>query len=126
MAAVPVGGWQNYSASITRFYAVVGATTLVVILLLSAATRLIQMRIRAVAQMSSAINSIEDGFAYYNSDDRLVACNDKYRDYHGGASKLFTTGTRFERPLRDVPESVILRNLALLIGPLSFQRTQSI
>lgn len=100
MAAAPVGGWQNYSASITRFYAVVGATTLVVILLLSAATRLIQMRIRAVAQMSSAINSIEDGFAYYNSDDRLVACNDKYRDYHGGASKLFTTGTRFEDILR--------------------------
>ncbi|MEJ5218717.1 ATP-binding protein [Cognatishimia sp. D5M38] len=100
MAAAPTGGWHNYSVSVTRFYGIVAGTTLIVILLLSAATRLVQLRIRAVAQMSSAINSIQDGFAYYNSDDRLVACNEKYRDFHGGASKLFTAGTRFEDILR--------------------------
>jgi hypothetical protein len=32
----------------------------------------------------------------------------------------------FERPLRDVPESVIFRNLAIRLVPLSFQRTQSV
>ncbi|WP_370232058.1 ATP-binding protein [Cognatishimia sp.] len=100
MAAAPTGGWNNYSASINQLYGIVAGITLTVLIMICAGLRLIQLRMRAVAQMSSAINSIQDGFAYYNSDDRLVACNDKYRDFHGGAAKLFTAGTRFEDILR--------------------------
>lgn len=100
LAAAPFGGWGAQDSELSRVYLIILGATLSVTALALSATRLVQLRVRANAQMTSAINSIKDGFVYYNSDDRLVACNDKYREFHGGASKLLKPGMKFEDILR--------------------------
>ena len=109
IAAAPFGGWAAQGTGFDRFYLVVAGATAVILLLINAATRLVQLRMRAIAQMSSAINSIHDGFAYFNSDDRLVVCNDKYREFHGGSPRYIKPGVKFEDILR---KGVALGNYA--------------
>ena len=100
LAAAPLDGWQPTGGGIRQFHFWVAGATIFVVLGLFVVIRLTQLRIRSDAQMYSAINSIQDGFAYYDADDCLVACNDTYREFHGGAKKLFREGTRFEDILR--------------------------
>lgn len=100
VAAAPFGGWAAQSTGFDRFYIVLAGATALVLLLINGATRMVQLRMRAVAQMTSAINSIQDGFAYYNGDDSLVVCNEKYREFHGGSARIIKPGTKFEDILR--------------------------
>lgn len=100
LAAAPVTGWDPMRDGLTAFHIWVAVGTVFIVLGLFVGIRLAQLRIRSDAQMTSAINSIQDGFAYYDAEDRLVACNEKYREFHGGATKLFREGTRFEDILR--------------------------
>jgi signal transduction histidine kinase len=100
LAAAPLDGWKPTGGGIRSFHFWVAGATIFVVLGLFVVIRLTQLRIRSDAQMTSAINSIQDGFAYYDADDCLVACNDTYREFHGGAKKLFREGTRFEDILR--------------------------
>ncbi len=76
-AAIPTGGWQGPTQLMwnIRFSFLLGA--IVVTLLNWGGLRLMQLRMKAVALLSSAINSIDDGFALYDADDRLITCNAK-------------------------------------------------
>jgi PAS domain S-box-containing protein len=56
---------------------------------------------RAQAQLKAAIESISEGFSLYDSDDRLVLCNDRYgqiRDPDTG--DRISLGTPFEEVIR--------------------------
>jgi PAS domain-containing protein len=50
------------------------------------------------ARLSDAIESIPDGFVLYDAEDRLITCNQAYRDLycpsskHSGLLSLFFTG----------------------------------
>ncbi len=45
-----------------------------------------------------AIEAIEDGFALWDADDRLVLCNGKYREIYAMGEDLFVRGA----PFRDI------------------------
>ena len=50
--------------------------------------------------LEDAIEGLADGFAYFDPDDRLVVCNQRYRDIYQESSAAMVSGTRFDAILR--------------------------
>jgi signal transduction histidine kinase/HPt (histidine-containing phosphotransfer) domain-containing protein len=48
----------------------------------------------------AAIESIDEAFVVYDASDRLLFCNDKYRDVYSGAAEIMVPGNTFETILR--------------------------
>ena len=57
-------------------------------------------RSRARAVLESAIESMSDGFVMWDSEDRLVLCNQQFRDIYTVSSELMRPGARFEDIIR--------------------------
>ena len=55
----------------------------------------------AEQRLMTAINALEDGFVLYDSDDRLVLCNEKYREIYKESADLMVPGGKFEDMLRE-------------------------
>ncbi len=56
------------------------------------------------ARLIDALESIEDGVALYDADDRFVFCNSKYRVKNSVIDHMFVPGMRFEDVIRAVTE----------------------
>ena len=53
-------------------------------------------RLRTVeANLTAAISGISEGFALYDADDRLVVCNERYRQIYAGAAETIIPGAAF-------------------------------
>ena len=50
----------------------------------------------AETHLREAIESIYEGFSLYDSSDRLVLCNSKYREMHARIAHLIVPGAKFE------------------------------
>lgn len=50
--------------------------------------------------LALAIASISEGFAVFDADDRLVLCNDRYKEHYPGLADIFEPGVAFERIVR--------------------------
>ena len=55
---------------------------------------------RSRGLLENALSALPDAFAYYDQDDRLVICNDKYREFYPRSAELMEPGVRFEDLLR--------------------------
>ena len=51
-------------------------------------------------QLDEAIESINEGFVLFDADDRLVRCNQKYRELYAMSSDMLVPGTTFEDLIR--------------------------
>lgn len=51
-------------------------------------------------QLQEAIDALPEGFALYDAQDRLVACNDRYRQVYAASAEAMRVGTSFEAILR--------------------------
>ena len=51
-------------------------------------------------QLVNAIENINEGFVIYDADDRLVLCNQKYKDVYRESADLLTQNTTFEEIIR--------------------------
>lgn len=51
-------------------------------------------------QLLAALEIIDEGFVYYDADDRLVVCNEKYREYYPKSQHMMNPGTKFEDIIR--------------------------
>ncbi len=51
-------------------------------------------------QFRGAIANLQEGFALYDADDRLVMCNDEYRRLHPKTEHILKPGMRFEELVR--------------------------
>ena len=60
---------------------------------------------RARTQTMEAIESVTDGFALYDSDDRLVICNRQYRDMWPGIEDVAVPGATYEDMVRAAVKS---------------------
>ncbi|HUN91816.1 MAG TPA: ATP-binding protein [Burkholderiaceae bacterium] len=56
---------------------------------------------RAEDEMRTAINSLSDAFVLYDAEDRLVICNERYRDLYALTADFLVPGVRFEDALRE-------------------------
>ncbi len=52
--------------------------------------------IQAIMILTSAIESMNDGFVLLDGDDRFVMCNERYREYYPEVVDLLVRGTRLE------------------------------
>ncbi|MEM8793949.1 MAG: ATP-binding protein [Pseudomonadota bacterium] len=50
--------------------------------------------------LSDAIASLPDGFVIYDRNDRLVMCNEKYREFYSKSADLLVPGRTFEEIIR--------------------------
>jgi two-component system, sensor histidine kinase and response regulator len=55
---------------------------------------------RSAALLRGAIDAIDEAFVLYDPDDRLVFCNDKYREIYRTSADLIVPGASFEEILR--------------------------
>ncbi|GAB4427508.1 MAG: PAS-domain containing protein [Chloroflexi bacterium OHK40] len=55
---------------------------------------------RLFAQFRDAVESISDGFALYDAEDRLVYCNRRYREIYSDSADLMVPGRSFEEIVR--------------------------
>ncbi|MFQ5755719.1 MAG: PAS domain S-box protein [Acidiferrobacterales bacterium] len=51
-------------------------------------------------QFRGAIENLQEGFALYDADDRLVMCNEEYRRLHPKTEHILKPGMRFEELVR--------------------------
>jgi len=58
----------------------------------------------ARARLEDALSALSSGFALYDADDRLVLCNETYRDLFCEIREFIEPGARFEDLLRRLPE----------------------
>ena len=64
-----------------------------------------EARQRSEQRLVEAIESISEGFAYYDADDRMVLCNSCYREMlHSGVDADMAPGTSFETIIRNAAE----------------------
>lgn len=54
----------------------------------------------AQARLMAAVGALTDGFALYDAEDRLVLCNERYREIYPKSAAAMTPGTTFEEILR--------------------------
>ena len=55
---------------------------------------------RARSRLFDAIESMTEGFALYDAEDRQVACNEKYREMYSAVGHLLVPGVTFEDQIR--------------------------
>ena len=55
---------------------------------------------RSSALLRGAIEAIDEAFVLFDPDDRLVFCNDKYRQIYAASADLMVTGATFEQIVR--------------------------
>jgi two-component system, sensor histidine kinase and response regulator len=56
---------------------------------------------RAEALLRGAIDAVNEAFVLFDADDRMVFCNDKYREIYASAPDLIQPGNSFEHILRE-------------------------
>ena len=66
----------------------------------TAAVNAIRSADEAEARMITAINTLSDGFVLYDSDDRMVICNETYRTFYPESAPAMTPGALFEDILK--------------------------
>jgi len=57
--------------------------------------------VRSKSQLLSALEIMDEGFVYFDADDRLVLCNEKYREYYPITRHLMKPGVKFEELIRE-------------------------
>ena len=101
LAIAPRHGWASIQHNRTLF--LIAYLSLCVMLLALICMGLWQARRRLEAEsiLSSAIDTIDDGFALFDAEDRLVAFNSKFAEQYAPVSDLLVTGTDFETLVRE-------------------------
>lgn len=66
----------------------------------------------AQTRLGDAIESISEAIALFDSDNCLVECNEKYREYHSASAALIVPGTSYEDIIRAGVESGLFAEAA--------------
>ena len=59
-------------------------------------------------QLIDAIESMDEGIALFDAEDRLVLCNEPFRDAFEGSETPIVPGTTFETMIRHLPRMISL------------------
>lgn len=100
VSIAPADGWtESTVASRVAFLLTLTATALLLVFVFWA-RHLFLAKKRSWEQLAEAIEAIDDGFALYGPDDRLVTFNSRYRTYYDASSDLISVGKTFEEIIR--------------------------
>ncbi|MBO1080459.1 ATP-binding protein [Roseomonas haemaphysalidis] len=102
---VALAGWDRER---TRAYMI--SAGFAVLVLVIAATLIVALRQRERveaersrwrATLENAIDSMTDGFVMWDANDRLVACNSRYKDFYRVSASFITPGAHFDDIMRE-------------------------
>lgn len=100
IASTPSAGWPILSSRAPT----IAGLAVIRILIVCAVLRIILGRIRlqkaAERQLTDAIEALDDGFAVFDPEDRLILSNGRYREIYRKSSDLLFHGAKFEDILR--------------------------
>src|SRR5262245_60974508 len=71
-------------------------------------TRLAEERDHQRRMIETALRTIPDGLVLYDQDDRVVLCNNKFRDLYPGIADLIVPGIKFAEILRAVVDRKLI------------------
>jgi signal transduction histidine kinase/CheY-like chemotaxis protein/HPt (histidine-containing phosphotransfer) domain-containing protein len=100
-----LAGWEKER---TRAYVISAGFALLVMVI--AATLILALRQREKveaerslwrATLENAIDSMTDGFVMWDANDRLVACNSRYKDFYRVSAPFITPGAHFDDIMRE-------------------------
>lgn len=101
VAVMPANGeWPTTAPSAGETWTVLGGVAMLLILVLHTFMSLFRSREIAQNRLEQAIESLQDGFALYNEDDRLVLCNERYKETYLAPEGGIAPGIRFEDLVR--------------------------
>ena len=100
LSVAPVNGWSNSTFASRMTLAITLVATALLLVFVLWARHLILTKKRSWEQLAEAIEVIDDGFALYDPDDRLVTFNSRYKSYYGASSDFILAGKTFEEILR--------------------------
>ena len=63
-------------------------------------------------RLADAIESVSEGFALFDAEDRLVLCNDRYRELYPGLADMIVPGIPFAAIARAAAERGLVRDAA--------------
>lgn len=98
-------GWEKER---TRAYMI--SAGFAVLVMVIAATLILALRQREKveaersrwrATLENAIDSMTDGFVMWDANDRLVACNSRYKDFYRVSAPFITPGAHFDDIMRE-------------------------
>ncbi len=76
---------------------------------ISAEVNAMEMAASARDRFMAAIESVSDGFALFDADDRMVFCNNRFKEMNPNLAPIIVPGITFEEMLRDnIAENRIL------------------
>jgi signal transduction histidine kinase/CheY-like chemotaxis protein len=100
-----LAGWERER---TRAYMI--SAGFAVLVMVIAATLILALRQREKveaersrwrATLENAIDSMTDGFVMWDANDRLVACNSRYKDFYRVSAPFITPGAHFDDIMRE-------------------------
>jgi len=97
LAAVPVGGWPASAPNANIFRGLYAAVCLFALFALMYFGRLLKARNLAQKRLHLALEAIDDEFVLFDSQDRLVLCNSKYKHSFPGMSAFIVPGVTFRQ-----------------------------
>lgn len=100
IAVAPRSGWTTVSEWRDLVIGLISIAVISFTVLSISARQLLLSRIRSWEQLSKAIEVIDDGFALYDPDDRLVMCNSRYKSFYNASAHLMQPGRTFEDIIR--------------------------
>lgn len=97
----PADGWNTLPPQTAlRIWGNIALIAMVAIGAILIALRFKSDKDRAESDLAEAIESIEDGFAMFDREDRLMLCNSRYQSIYQLPDKLTMRGTPFEDLLK--------------------------
>ncbi len=103
MAAAPIGGWPSTSPNSRFIWGVTFMIAMLFAVLFIARAKLIgaqTAQLETEKRLNNAVESLQEGFALWDQDDRMVMCNSRFRRFFPGAADLLRPGVDYETMLR--------------------------
>jgi signal transduction histidine kinase len=97
LAAVPTGGWPASAPNTYIFRGLYAAVCFLALFALMYFGRLLKARNLAKKRLHLALEAIDDEFVLFDSQDRLVLCNSKYKNSFSGMSEFIVPGVTFRQ-----------------------------
>jgi len=108
IAIAPLDGWLISAPNGTLILLLIASISLVLLTVALLSIRMFFERERARMRLLVAIESIHDGFVLFDDKERLVLCNDRYKEIHRDHADLLVPGQWFPGILRQsAPSSQI-------------------
>ncbi|WP_146010370.1 ATP-binding protein [Acidimangrovimonas sediminis] len=101
LAAIPRGGWATHAPDAMQVRAALIALALGALIAAAVIQHLWRRHRSAREHLARAIGAIDDGFALYDAEDRLVMCNQKYHEFYSISNDLIRPGVTFEEMIRE-------------------------